>query len=962
MELSSRTLSATTERLAAMARNALEVARFGGLDTGEESSAYTVVHETPLYRLRRYHADRDSGPKAKPRPSVVLVPPMMLSADVFDVSPVTSAVSLLAGDGIDPWVIDFGAPEHEQGGMQRTLTDHVLAISDAVEFLNGYLGAEVHLGGYSQGGMFCYQAAAYRRSEGIASIVTFGSPVDLHGMIPFGIPDEVALRVLEFVGDNVLSRTALPAWASRTGFRLLDPVKAVRQRLDFVRQLHDRDALLPREGQRRFLQQEGWVAWPGPALAELLSQFVAHNRMLAGGFVIDGHTVTLADVTCPLMCFIGTNDEIASPSVVRAIRQAAPLAEIYEHELVAGHFGLVVGSLAMKTTWPTTAEWLHWRQGTGAKPATIIPLDDDRTTEGNSVRAASFVGDVAQGMTTAATLGLETGRFVVRNAGMSAIGLRELVSEAAQQLPRLARLERVRPSTRISLGLLLDEQASGSPEGTVFLFEGRSVSYADAKRRIDNVVSGLISLGVRQGEHVGVLMATRPSALIVVAALNRIGAIGVLLRPAGDVAAEIGLGGVNKVVADPEHAARVAGLAEVATFVLGGGGAPRDLGLDVVDMERIDPDAVAVPAWYRPNPGLARDLAFIVFTGEGSRTKAKWLTNGRWALSAFGTATAASLGPADTVYGVTPVHHPAGLLTAIGGAVAGGARLAMTTHFDPATFWDEVRRYGVTVVSYTWTQVHDLVEAPEHPLERGHSVRLFVGSGMPVGLWRRVTSRFAPAGVLEFYGSTEGEAVLVNLSGAKVGCKGRQLPGSAKISLAAYDQEAGRLVLGEDGFALRCPRGEVGMLLVATERNTAITTTPLRGVFSSGDSWLMTGDLFRRDDDGDFWFVGDGSAPIEDSLYGVAGVDLCVAYRVGDDSVAAVTMRPGTRLCADALAGVEVSYVRVVDGIPHTDWWRLQANKLRDQGIVTSTRRRPVFARQPDGTFVEYTRERAASA
>ena len=62
-------------------------------------------------------------------------------------------------------------------------------------------------------------------------------------------------------------------------------------------------------------------------------------------------------------------------------------------------------------------------------------------------------------------------------------------------------------------------------------------------------------------------------------------------------------------------------------------------------MERIDPDAVALPAWYRPNPGRARDLAFVLFTGEGERTRANRITNGRWALSAFGTASSAALTP-----------------------------------------------------------------------------------------------------------------------------------------------------------------------------------------------------------------------------------------------------------------------------------------------------------------------------
>ena len=56
-------------------------------------------------------------------------------------------------------------------------------------------------------------------------------------------------------------------------------------------------------------------------------------------------------------------------------------------------------------------------------------------------------------------------------------------------------------------------------------------------RRIDNVVRGLIEVGVRQGEHVGVLMETRPSALVAIAALSRLGAVAVLLKPDVDLTA-----------------------------------------------------------------------------------------------------------------------------------------------------------------------------------------------------------------------------------------------------------------------------------------------------------------------------------------------------------------------------------------------------------------------------------------
>src|SRR5207302_5475182 len=84
-------------RVGAAVQNALEIVRLGGLETDEEPSPFDVVSEQPIYRLRRYFPERASS--APDRPVIVLVPPLMLSAEVWDVSPATSAVARLTEDG-----------------------------------------------------------------------------------------------------------------------------------------------------------------------------------------------------------------------------------------------------------------------------------------------------------------------------------------------------------------------------------------------------------------------------------------------------------------------------------------------------------------------------------------------------------------------------------------------------------------------------------------------------------------------------------------------------------------------------------------------------------------------------------------------------------------------------------------------------------------------------------------------
>jgi putative long chain acyl-CoA synthase len=898
-------LAERTDQVGAVAVNAAQLLMHGGFETGEDGSPFEVVAQEPMYRLRRYFPDADHSE----RPAVILVPPMMFVADVYDVSSSSSAVSVLHENGIDPWVVDYGAPEHEEGGLQRTLADHIVATSEVVDRVTKLTGRDVHLGGYSQGGLFSYLVTAYRHGAGLASVISFGSPVDTKSVGIFSLPEPV----MEFAADAIaalLDRTGLPGWATREGFKLLDPMKTVQSRVKFLRQLHDREALLPNERQRRFVESEGWIAWPAPVLADAVRLFIAQNRLLSGGMVIDRRPLSFSDIDRPVLCFIGENDDIGQPEAVRAIRRAAPRADIYEVSLPVGHLGIVVGSKATRVTWPTVAAWAsHLDNGTDM-PASITPMATASSKPAaNADTRNLLIGAVGQGLGIGWRLGAATLDVT-----------RAVVEGAATTLPRLLRLELVRPETRVSLGRLLDERADEHPDAVGLLWEDRAHTHAALKTRIDAVVAGLLSVGVRQGEPVGVLMDTRPSMLIAVAALNRIGAVVVLLRPDGSLDSEITLGGVGRIVTDPEHVDSVHEQTDADVFVLGGGGGQRDLGAaGVIDLERIDPDEVILPTWYRPNPGLARETAFVLFTGDGPSTRARNITNARWARAAFGTAASAELRPRDTVYSVNPIYHPSGLLMSLGGAVASGARFSMASRFDPDTFWNEARRYGVTVVSYTWTQLRDLVEAPPHPSEHHHTIRTFIGSGMPVGLWHRVIERFAPARVVEYYASAQTDTILVNVPGTKVGCNGSPLPGSPELRIARIDEKTRRLALGADGSAQRCRPREIGMLLSRVEPGMSQPSRPLRGLFAPGDAWLLTGDLFYRDEDGDFWLAGSadslvttahgvvGGSAVEDALGILDAIDMSVTYAVpGPDdtnlAVTAITQRPGRSLDATDLS------------------------------------------------------------
>ncbi len=963
MDLNLSALTRPLERLVATAQNGYEVARFGGLDTGKVPSPFQIVESTNMYKLRRYFPP-DNRPGRKPvGPPVLMVHPMMMSANMWDVTKEDGAVGILHADGVDPWVIDYGSPDEVEGGMERTLTDHIVALSQAIDTVKAATGQSVHLAGYSQGGMFCYQTAAFRRTKDIASIVAFGSPVDSLAGLPGGLPTNFVVGVSELLADHVFNHIDIPSWLARTGFQMLDPIKSAKSKVDFLFQLHDREALLPREQQRRFLDSEGWIAWSGPAVSELLKQFVTHNRMMTGGFAIQGQLVTLSDITCPILAFVGEVDDIGQPPAVRAIKRAAPKADVYEMLIRAGHFGLVVGSKAATISWPTVADWALWVSGKQPMPANIVPMADvsqDRVDSGVALSSR-----VMHGVAEASELALSIAKGAADAVVSANRSVRVLAIETARTLPRLVRLGQINDHTRISLARVIEEQAGSNPDGEFLLFDGRVHTYEAVNRRIDNVVRGLIEVGARQGTRVGVLMGTRPSALVAIAALSRLGAVAVLMPPDADLEQAVRLGGVTDIITDPANLAAASSL-PVQVLVLGGG-ETRDLqlpaGSSVIDMEKIDPDAVELPGWYRPNPGYARDVAYVVFNAVGGGALVpKQITNYRWALSAFGTASAAALDRNDTVYCLTPLHHQSGLLVSLGGSVVAGSRIALSRGLNPERFLEEVRQYGVSVVTYTWSMLSQVIDDPNFELSGNNPIRLFMGSGMPTGLWQRILDVFAPAKIVEFFATSDGQAVLANVAGVKVGSEGRPLPGGGEVELAAYDVDDDLILEDDRGFVRVAGRQEIGVLLARPWGPIDPTASIKRGVFAPGDIWISTEYVFWRDADGDFWLLGNRSglihtrrgvvfpALINDSFGAIAAVDLAVTYALkvpgGTLAVTAITLHPGASVTvadvSEAVssmpAGIAPDLVHVVPELPLSASYRPTVSAVRAAGLPKAGR------------------------
>ncbi len=200
MDLKFSAVTRPFERLIATAQNGLEVLRLGGLETGNSPSPSQTVESTPMYKLRRYYPPDSRPGHPEAGPPVLLVHPMMMSANMFDVTREDGAVGILHAAGLDPWVIDFGSPDEIEGGMRRTLADHIVALSESLDVITDITGQDVHLTGYSQGGMFCYQAGCLPALEKHRQHRDVRLPGGHPGGAADGTPAQLGSRYRQFHG------------------------------------------------------------------------------------------------------------------------------------------------------------------------------------------------------------------------------------------------------------------------------------------------------------------------------------------------------------------------------------------------------------------------------------------------------------------------------------------------------------------------------------------------------------------------------------------------------------------------------------------------------------------------------------------------------------------------------------------------------------------------------------------
>lgn len=518
---------------------------------------------------------------------------------------------------------------------------------------------------------------------------------------------------------------------------------------------------------------------------------------------------------------------------------------------------------------------------------------------------------------------------------------------------------------------LLEKWAALQPDKVFARFEdGSAWTYAQALATTRRTAAGLQALGVRQGDFVHAWLPNGPDALRVWFGLNWLGAVYVPLNLAyrGRILAHaIRLSGARLMVA---HAGLVDRLAEIDRgaltdlVVLGGdaAAAPPMAGLQRHAAE------VLAPAQAEPAP-LARpiqpwDVQTVIYT-SGTTGPSKAVLSSYVHAWATGDAWRGFIGPEDRHLVLLPLFHVGGTAAVYSMLLQGGS-VAIVDAFSVDAFWDVVARHQATFVILLGSMATLLAKRPPAPQDRAHTLR----NAMMIPLLEDASAfseRFG-IGIYTLFNMTEISCPLVS------GRNPRPLS-------TCGTPRAGVAVRVVDANDCEVAPGEVGELIVRTDTPWAMNSgyhgNPEATVAAWRNGWFHTGDAFRVDENGQFFFVdrmkdairrrGENISSFEVEAEVNAHPDVQEAAAVavpsaqGEDEVlVAVVAQPGRRLEPKALVEYLVPrmphfmvprYVRLLPELPRTPTQKVQKHLIRAEGVTADT-----WDREAAGVVVRRTR------
>jgi crotonobetaine/carnitine-CoA ligase len=508
---------------------------------------------------------------------------------------------------------------------------------------------------------------------------------------------------------------------------------------------------------------------------------------------------------------------------------------------------------------------------------------------------------------------------------------------------------------------LLELRAQTSPDTVFLVFADREWTYPQTAEHAWRFGSGLRRDGVREGDYVLVWIPTHPDLVEAWFGINAAGAVYAPLNLAARgryLEHTLNIAESKVLVAHATLVERLVGLdlPHLETVIVTGGTPEVSLPWRTLQMDEIRAGAPADRPQLRHPREPWDDMSLIYTSGTTGPSKGV-----RAAYATFWNYHRVFLEPyvgaGDRFLQPLPMSHTAGTGITYSMLLAGGS-VALVERFSATTFLEDSRRLGATATLVLHAMTSYLLARPPRDDDADNPIRVaYMG---PLSHTREFSERFGIS-LFTNFGMTEAPGPLAS-------ARDPENEASCGVPVDPVNYEV-RLV---DEHDLQVPRGEPGELIVRHSLpwmiNSGYKSMPEATAKAWRNGWFHTGDQFRQDEQGNFYFLdrvkdairrrGENISSYEveaeiaahPDVHEVAVVAVPnpdVGESSGDEEVkAVVVLEEGREL--DPAALIEFltprmprfwlpRFVELVSELPRTESYKVKKAELRATGITPST-------------------------
>jgi fatty-acyl-CoA synthase len=497
-------------------------------------------------------------------------------------------------------------------------------------------------------------------------------------------------------------------------------------------------------------------------------------------------------------------------------------------------------------------------------------------------------------------------------------------------------------------------RARMSPDKVAFVYQDRTLTYADVYERSTRLAAQLRSLGVGRGDRVAYLGPNHPAFAETMFATHTLGGVFVPLNfrlTAAELAYMLGQSAAKVLVYAPECAGEVGGLRDRLGDELCNAG--------VVALSEPHPGELEYERWLAigaadpiDEPVSGDDPALVLYTsGTTGRPKGATLTHANLVWNSLNLMLDVDVAGDEVTLISAPLFHVAALDQTLLPTFLKGATSVIMPRWDVDDCFDLIERYGVTWMFGVTTMFAGLAQSPRWDGADLSSVRNLMSGGAPIP--ESLIRSYHKRGLVfcQGYGLTEtapGATFLAErTSETKVGSAG---VAHFFVDVQVVRPDLTEVEPGEPGEVLiRGPNVTPGYW--EDEAATAAAFTD--------DGWFRSGDIATRDEDGYLYivdrvkdmFISGGEnvypAEVESALFAHPAVAECAVVGVPHDTWGEVgrvfvVALPGAAVEPDELRGflstqlakykVPVHY-DVVDHLPRTGSGKIRKDVLRQRPV-----------------------------